>query len=68
MDKDLKEKDIVYFQKSDSALGSPWTIGEVDQVVVGRDGLIRRAIIKYYNSSENDPGLLGTTHSLQTGP
>ena len=55
VEKDLKEKDIVYFQKSESALSSPWTIGEVDQVVVGRDGLIRRAIIKYFNASENDP-------------
>ena len=45
----------MYFQKSESALSSPWTIGEVDQVVVGRDGLIRRAIIKYFNASENDP-------------
>lgn len=55
IDQDLKEKDIVYFQKSESALGSTWTIGEVDQVIVGRDGLIRRAIIKYFNASENDP-------------
>ena len=55
IDHDLKEKDIVYFQKSESALGSTWTIGEVDQVIVGRDGLIRRAIIKYFNASENNP-------------
>ena len=55
MDRDLKEQDIVYFQKRESALGSPWTIGQVDQVIVGRDGLIRRAIIKYFNASENDP-------------
>ena len=45
MDKDLKENDIVYFQKKVSALGSNWKIGEVDQVIVGRDGLIRRAVI-----------------------
>ena len=55
VDRDLKEQDIVYFQKRESALGSPWTIGQVDQVIVGRDGLIRRAIIKYFNASENDP-------------
>ena len=55
VDRDLKEQDIVHFQKSESALGSPWTIGEVDQVIAGRDGLIRRAIIKYFNASENDP-------------
>ena len=55
VDRDLKEQDIVYFQKRESALGSPWTIGQVDQVISGRDGLIRRAIIKYFNASENDP-------------
>ena len=55
VDQHLKEKDLVYFQKSESALSSPWTVGEVDQVVVGRDGFIRRAIIKYFNASENDP-------------
>ena len=55
LDKDLMEKDIVYFQKEESALGSTWTVGEVDQVISGRDGLIRRAIIKYYNASENHP-------------
>ena len=55
IDQDLKEKDLVYFQKQESALSSPWTVGEVDQVIVGRDGFIRRAIIKYFNASENDP-------------
>ena len=40
LDKDLKEKDIVYFQKSESALGSTWIIGEVDQVIIGRDVMI----------------------------
>ena len=33
-------------------MGSNWKIGEVDQVIVGRDGLIRRAVIKYYNGDE----------------
>ena len=55
IDQDLKEKDIVYFEKRESALGSTWTVGEVDQVIVGRDGLVRRAIIKYFNASENNP-------------
>lgn len=55
IDQDLKEKDLVYFQRSESALGSTWIVGEVDQVIRGRDGLIRRAIIKYFNASENDP-------------
>ena len=55
VDRDLKETDIVYFQKRASDLGGEWTIGEVDQVVTGRDGLVRRAVIKYFNADENDP-------------
>ena len=55
IDEDLKVGDIVYFQKQGSDLGESWTVGEVDQIVKGRDGLIRRAIIKYFNAEENDP-------------
>ena len=55
VDKDLKEKDLVYFQKEESALGSTWTIGQVDQVIASKDGLIRRAVIKYFNPNENHP-------------
>ena len=55
IDKDLKEKDLVYFQKEESALGSTWTIGQVDQVIISKDGLIRRAVIKYFNPNENHP-------------
>ena len=51
-DRDLVPGDIVYFQKSESALSSAWTLGRVDQVVRSRDGLIRRVIVKYRNSNE----------------
>ena len=46
IEKDLQEKDLVYFQKKDSPLNSVWTVGQVDQVIVSRDGYIRRAVIK----------------------
>ena len=55
IDKDLKQGDLVYFQKTESALSSPWTIGQVDQIITSRDGLIRRAIVKYFNATENFP-------------
>ena len=55
LEKDLNEGDIVYFKKDDSVLGSSWTVGKVDQRVVGRDGHIRRVIIKYHKVNENDP-------------
>ena len=61
VEKDLCEGDVVYFKKDDSVLGSSWTVGKVDQVVLGRDGHVRRAIIKYYTVNERDP----TAASLQ---
>ena len=57
IDKDLKEQDLVYFQKRESELSSPWTIGQVDQVIVSKDGFIRRAVIKYFNPGESNPQL-----------
>ena len=55
IERDLKEKDLVYFQKKDSPLSSTWTVGQVDQVIASRDGYIRRAVIKYFNAGENHP-------------
>ena len=43
VEKDLCEGDVVYFKKDDSVLGSSWTVGKVDQIVLGRDGHVRRA-------------------------
>ena len=41
-DEDLKDGDIVYFQKRESELGSgKWTIGQVEGITRGKDGLIR---------------------------
>ena len=51
-DRDLIEGDLVYFVKRDGALDSKWTIGMVESIDRGRDGIIRKAVIKYCNSSE----------------
>ena len=40
------------FQKSESDLGSRWTLGTVDQLVKSKDGLARRAIVRYKNFKE----------------
>ena len=53
-DRDLQEEDIVYFQKKEGHLDSKWTVGRVDQVVRGRDGRIRKVIIRYSNASEEN--------------
>jgi hypothetical protein len=42
----------VYFKKSTGAIRSPWSMGIVDSVDVGRDGLIRHVAVKYFNASE----------------
>ena len=52
-DRDLMEGNIVMFQKTESELSSPWQLGTIDQVVRGRDGLVRRAIVRYQNSTED---------------
>ena len=64
VDKDLKEEDIVYFQKVESGLKSEWTVGQVDQVIASRDGLIRRAVIKYFNAGSDNPEF--TDRSVRT--
>ena len=51
--RDLAPDDIVYFQKEESALSSPWIMGVIDQVVRGRDGIIRRVIVRFRNFKEN---------------
>jgi hypothetical protein len=50
---ELKAEDVVYFQKSESDLSSRWTIGQVDSVVRSKDGAVRRAWVRFYNSGEN---------------
>ena len=51
-DRDMVVGDLVYFIKTDGALDNKWTIGMVESVDRGRDGVIRKATIKYCNSSE----------------
>ena len=52
--RDLQVDDLVYFQKEESKLSSPWIMGKVDQIIRSRDGVIRRAILKYRNSTEDE--------------
>ena len=52
--RDLQVDDLVYFQKKESELSSPWIMGRVDQIIRSRDGVIRRAVVKYRNSGEKE--------------
>ena len=54
-DRDLAINDVVYFQKSESDLTSVWTVGQVEDVVRGKDGLIRRVLVRYFNATEDQP-------------
>ena len=63
--KDLEEGDLVYFQKKEGKLDTPWTIGMVEQVVRSeRDQTIRKIVVKYRNPGENFPRL--TDRSIRT--
>ena len=50
--RDLLVGDLVYFVKKDGALDNKWTMGMVEVLDKGRDGVIRKATIKYCNSGE----------------
>ena len=52
-DRDIQEGDIIFFQKRESELDTSWTLATIDQLVKGRDGLSRRAVVKYQNPKEN---------------
>jgi hypothetical protein len=55
-DEELHIGDLVYFQKSpDKKLGSKWIIGMVEQLPRGRDGKVRRALVKFQNAKETQP-------------
>ena len=55
-DKDIKIDDVVYFRKDEgSALKGAWTVGCVEEITGGKDGLIREAKIRYCNPSEGVP-------------
>ena len=56
-DEDLKNGDLVYFSKSESSLSNDYTMGRVDQVITGKDGKIRRVIVKYFNGTDPHPKL-----------
>ena len=43
-DKDLLEGDLVYFVKKEGKLSNKWTIGMVDSVLKGRDGILREVL------------------------
>ena len=64
-DKDIKIDDVVYFRKEEgSAIKGAWTVGCVEEVHGGKDGLIREAKIRYCNPSENVSRY--TTRSVRT--
>ena len=55
-DRDTKVGDVVFFRKDEaSPLKGSWTVGSIEVVERGRDGLIREVWIRYVNASENTP-------------
>jgi hypothetical protein len=54
---EVKPDDVVYFQKDESDLSSKWTVGQVDSVTRSKDGVVRRASVRYHNAAESGPRL-----------
>ena len=50
--KDLKVEDIVYFQKRESEFAAEWTVGQIDSIEKGKDGIVREGTIQFHNISE----------------
>ena len=48
----ISEGDVVLYRKHDGDISSPWVLGVIDQIVKGRDGLARRALVQRKNASE----------------
>ena len=44
---------IVYFKKTDSDLTESWTVGKVTDVVMSKDGIVRRCTVEYQNAGES---------------
>jgi hypothetical protein len=65
-DRDLLAGDLVYFIKRDSALDNKWTMGMVEDVQTGRDGVLREVRIKYCNASEQKLTLEGDASGDRT--
>ena len=51
---ELQPEDVVYFQKVENVLSSKWTVGQIDSLVRSKDGVVRRAFVRYYNFGENE--------------
>ena len=53
-ERDLAVGDLVFFRKTESELGDGnWIVGLIDQVIPSDDGLIRKVVVRYRNSSED---------------
>ena len=54
-DEDLVAEDIVYFKLKDSVLGSKWLIGKVEDIILSKDGKVRKIIVGYkYDTEQGD--------------
>ena len=52
-DRHLKEGDIVLFLKHESEIGSSYQYGMIEAVEHGRDGRVRKVLVRYRNHSED---------------
>ena len=53
--KQVKQGDVIMFQKVANELSSDWTVGQIESVVRSKDGAIRRVEVRYHNQSDKEP-------------
>ena len=51
--RDIKVEDIVSFLKHDSLLSKMYQYGMITNIEYGKDGIVRRVDVKYWNANEN---------------
>ena len=54
----IREDDIVLFKLKESSISVEWVLGKVDQVKMGRDGVVRECVILYKSVGETDRMIL----------
>lgn len=52
MNPDIKEGDVVQFQKGDSQISRTYQYGIVKETNVRKDGIVRKVLVKYRNNNE----------------
>ena len=48
----MKPHDIIYFKLRDSVVGSKWCVGKVEDIILSKDGKVRKIVVGYRYDTE----------------